>query len=135
MLGFLLGITYLYYVMNDELLTPLIMNSYRNNPRYASINIEEAGIFKGSNGTNRTWNSGKPKSDSGRSGAPTISKYGFTFSFRTRPQHKAILNFLKIYKSEGNVIDRILNEFSPKEATNQLKLQYNFSNSILKSII
>ena len=125
MLGLLLGITYLYYVMNDELLTPLIMTSYRNNPRYSSVNVEEAGIFK-------------PTSKKGlavRSGAPTISKYGFTFSFRTRPQHKAILNFLKIYKSEGNVIDRILNELSPKEAGNQLKLQYNFSNSILKSII
>ena len=125
MLGYERGITYLYYVMNDELLTPLIMTSYKNNPRYSSVNVEEAGIFKG----------GKSKPASVRSGAPTISKYGFTFSFRTRPQHKAILNFLKIYKSEGNVIDRILNEFSPKEATNQLKLQYNFSNSILKSII
>jgi hypothetical protein len=120
----LLTITYLYYVMNDELLTPLIMTSYRN-PRYSSVNVEEAGIFK-------------PTSKKGlavRSGAPTISKYGFTFSFRTRPQHKAIINFLKIYKMEGNVIDRILNELSPKEAGNQLKLQYNFSNSILKSII
>ena len=125
MLGFLLTITYLYYVMNDELLTPLIMTSYRNNPRYSSVNVEEAGIFK-------------PTSKKGlavRSGAPTISKYGFTFSFRTRPQHKAIINFLKIYKMEGSVIDRILNEYSPKEATNQLKLQYDFSNSILKSII
>lgn len=121
----MLAITYLYYVMNDELLTPLIMTSYKNNPRYSSVNVEEAGIFK-------------PTSKKGlavRSGAPTISKYGFTFSFRTRPQHKAIINFLKIYKSEGNVIDRILNELSPKEAVNQLKLQYNFSNSILKSII
>ena len=121
----MLTITYLYYVMNDELLTPLIMTSYKNNPRYSSVNVEEAGIFK-------------PTSKKGlavRSGAPTISKYGFTFSFRTRPQHKAILNFLKIYKSEGNVIDRILNELSPKESGNQLKLQYNFSNSILKSII
>ena len=121
----MLTITYLYYVMNDELLTPLIMTSYKNNPRYSSVNVEEAGIFKATS----------KKGLAVRSGAPTISKYGFTFSFRTRPQHKAIINFLKIYKSEGNVIDRILNEFSPKEATNQLKLQYNFSNSILKSII
>ena len=125
MLGFLLGITYLYYVMNDELLTPLIMTSYKNNPRYSSVNVEEAGIFKATS----------KKGLAVRSGAPTISKYGFTFSFRTRPQHKAIINFLKIYKSEGSVIDKILNEYSPKEATTQLKLQYNFSNSILKSII
>ena len=125
MLGYERGITYLYYVMNDELLTPLIMTSYKNNPRYSSVNVEEAGIFKATS----------KKGLAVRSGAPTISKYGFTFSFRTRPQHKAILNFLKIYKSEGNVIDRILNEFSKKEAASQLKLQYDFSNSILKSII
>jgi hypothetical protein len=111
--------------MNDELLTPLIMNSYRNNPRYSSINVEEAGIFKG----------GKSKPASVRSGAPTISKYGFTFSFRTRPQHKEIINFLKVYKSEGSVIDAILNEFTPRQAGIQLRVQYNFSNTILKSII
>jgi hypothetical protein len=111
--------------MNDELLTPLIMTSYKNNPSYSSVNIEEAGIFKATS----------KKGLAVRSGVPTISKYGFTFSFRTRPQHKAILNFLKIYKSEGTLIDRILNELSPKQAAIQLKLQYNFSNSILKSII
>ena len=111
--------------MNDELLTPLIMTSYRNNPRYSSINVEEAGIFKG----------GKPKSPTVKCGAPTISKYGFTFSFRTRPQHKEIINFLKVYKSEGSVIDAILNEFTPRQAGIQLRAHYNFSNNIIKSII
>jgi hypothetical protein len=121
----LLGIAYLYYVMNDELLTPLIMTSYKNNPRYSSINLEEAGIFKG----------GKSKPVSVRSGAPTISKFGFTFSFRTKPQYREILNFIKVYKSEGSVIDSILNEFSPRQAGIKLRVQYNFSNTILKSII
>jgi len=45
------------------------------------------------------------------------------------------LNFLKVYKSEGQTIDTIINELSPKQATTQLKVQYNFSNNILKSII
>ena len=101
------------------------MTSYRNNPRYSSINVEEAGIFKG----------GQRKSPTVKCGAPTISKYGFTFSFRTRPQHKEIINFLKVYKSEGSVIDTILNESSPRQAGIQLRASYNFSNNILKSII
>jgi hypothetical protein len=101
------------------------MNSYRNNPRYSSIDIEEAGIFKG----------GKSKPVSVRSGARSISKFGFTFSFRTKPQYREILNFIKVYKSEGSVIDTILNEFTPRQAGIQLRVQYNFSNTILKSII
>lgn len=101
------------------------MNPFKNSPRYSSINLEEAGIFKG----------GKTKPVSVRSGYPTISKFGFTFSFRTRPQHKEILNFLKIYKSEGSVIDSLLNELSPRQAGIQLRARYNFSNNILKSLI
>ena len=46
-----------------------------------------------------------------------------------------IINFLKVYKSEGSVIDSILNESSPRQAGIQLRAHYNFSNNIIKSII
>lgn len=101
------------------------MNNFKNNPRYSSINLEEAGIFKG----------GTPNVGRVRNGYPTISKFGFSITFRNRPQHRDILNFLKVYKSEKSVIDIILTESTPKEASKRLKVQYNFSNNILKSII
>lgn len=101
------------------------MENFKNNPRYSSINIEEACIFKNI----------APNKMSERSGVPTISKFGFVIPFRTKPQHKEIISFLKIYREEGQTIDTIINELSPKQAANQLKVQFNFSNNILKSII
>jgi cephalosporin-C deacetylase-like acetyl esterase len=101
------------------------MENFRNNPRYSSINIEEACIFKNI----------APNKMSERSGVPTISKFGFTIPFRTKPQHKEIISFLKTFKSEGQTIQTIINELSPKQAAAQLKAQFNFSNNILKSII
>lgn len=101
------------------------MENFRNNPRYSSINIEEACIFKNI----------APNKMTERSGVPTISKFGITIPFRTRPQHKEIINFFKTYKTEWLTISTIINELSPKQATTQLKAQYNFSNNILKSLI
>jgi len=101
------------------------MTNFKNNPRYSSINIEEACIFKNTAANKMTE----------RSGVPTISKFGFTIPFRTKPQHKEIIGFLKTYREEGQTIDTIINELSPKQAANQLKVQFNFSNNILKSII
>jgi cephalosporin-C deacetylase-like acetyl esterase len=101
------------------------MTNFKNNPRYSSINIEEALIFKNTSANKMTE----------RSGVPTISKFGFTIPFRTKPQHKEIISFLKTFKSEGRTIQTIINELSPKQAAAQLKAQFNFSNNILKSII
>jgi cephalosporin-C deacetylase-like acetyl esterase len=101
------------------------MTNFKNNPRYSSINIEEACIFKNTAANKMTE----------RSGIPTISKFGFTIPFRTKPQHKEIIGFLKTFKSEGQTIQTIINELSPKQAAVQLKAQFNFSNNILKSII
>jgi cephalosporin-C deacetylase-like acetyl esterase len=101
------------------------MENFRNNPRYSSINIEEALIFKNTAANKMT----EP------SGIPTISKFGFVIPFRTKPQHKEIISFLKTFKSEGQTIQTIINELSPKQAAAQLKAQFNFSNNILKSII
>ena len=101
------------------------MTNFKNNPRYSSINIEEALIFKNTAANKMTE----------RSGIPTISKFGFTIPFRTKPQHKEIISFLKTFKSEGQTIQTIINELSPKQAAAQLKAQFNFSNNILKSII
>jgi len=101
------------------------MENFRNNPRYSSINIESACIFKNS----------APSKIAEPSGIPTISKFGFTFGFKTKPQHKEILGFLKTYKESPSVIDEVLNVYSPKEAAKVLKSQFNFSNNLIKSLI